>query len=94
MTGDNYKLPEHGSSYDDVMGEVKRLRAEMTSGQKGKLASTSFQGQAEMSRLTHEAFSEFLEWNGLFTFQESSAAKMENDVLDICVGLVLSLIHI
>ena len=69
MTGDNYKLPEHGSSYDDVMGEVKRLRAEMTSGQKGKLASTSFQGQAEMSRLTHEAFSEFLSGTGYLPFK-------------------------
>ena len=75
MTDSIYKLPKGRSSYEDVMSEVKRLRSEMTSGQKGKLASTSFQGQAEMSKLTHEAFNEFLEWNGLFTFQESSAAK-------------------
>ena len=88
MTDSIYKLPKGRSSYKDVMSEVKRLRSEMTSGQKGKLASTSFQGQAEMSQLTHEAFNEFLEWNGLFTFQESSAAKMENDILDICIGLV------
>ena len=88
MTDSIYKLPKGRSSYEDVISEVKRLRSEMTSGQKGKLASTSFQGQAEMSKLTHEAFNEFLEWNGLFTFQESSAAKMENDILDICIGLV------
>ena len=30
---------------------------------------------------------EFMSWNGLFTFQEGAAAKLENDVLDICVSL-------
>jgi glutamate/tyrosine decarboxylase-like PLP-dependent enzyme len=83
-----YKLPNEGSSYDTVMEKVKVLRSEMTEGQLGKLASTSFQGQEEMQKLVHDAFVEFMDWNGLFSFREAAAAKMENDVLDICVGLL------
>jgi glutamate/tyrosine decarboxylase-like PLP-dependent enzyme len=60
----------------------------MTPGQRGKLASTTFQGQAEMQKVSHDAFAEFMDWNGLFTFQEAAAARMENEVLDICVSLV------
>ena len=48
-----YKLPNEGSSYDTVMEKVKVLRSEMTEGQLGKLASTSFQGQEEMQKLVH-----------------------------------------
>jgi glutamate/tyrosine decarboxylase-like PLP-dependent enzyme len=70
------------------MEKVKVLRSEMTEGQLGKLASTSFQGQEEMQKLVHDAFVEFMDWNGLFSFREAAAAKMENDVLDICVGLL------
>ena len=88
MSDEVYSLPERGASYDDVMSQVRELRGQMTPGQRGKLASTTFQGQEEMSKLTHEAFGEFLEWNGLFTFQESAAAKMENEVLDICINLL------
>ena len=88
MSDTLYKLPNDGSSYDTVMDKVKVLRSEMTEGQLGKLASTSFQGQDEMQKLVHDAFVEFMDWNGLFSFREASAAKMENEVLDICVGLL------
>ena len=81
-----YTLPENSSSYNKVIEQVRELRAGMTPGQRGKLASTTFQGQEEMSRVTHDAFVEFMDWNGLFSFQEGSAAKMENDVLDMCIG--------
>ena len=80
-----YSLPVQGSSYEDVIARVRELKAGMTSGQRGKLASTTFQGQEEMQKVLHEAFVEFMDWNGLFSFQEASAAKMENEVLDICI---------
>ena len=83
-----YKLPVKGSSYEAVMDQVIALRGKMTDGQLGKLASTSFQGQNEMQKLVHDAFVEFMDWNGLFSFRESAAAKMENDVLDICIDLL------
>lgn len=83
-----YKLPVEGSSYEAVMDQVIALRGEMTNGQLGKLASTSFQGQNEMQKLVHDAFVEFMDWNGLFSFRESAAAKMENDVLDICIDIL------
>lgn len=83
-----YHLPEQGTSYDNIMSQVKELKAAMTPGQRGKLASTSFQGQEEMKKVVHDAFAEFMDWNGLFTFREAAAAKMENEVLDICVGFM------
>jgi glutamate/tyrosine decarboxylase-like PLP-dependent enzyme len=88
MATDRYAMPLIGESYDKVMQQVKDLRSQMTPGQRGKLASTTFQGHEEMALLTHEAFNQFLEWNGLFTFQEAAAAKMEDEVLDICIGLM------
>ena len=83
-----YRLPEQGTSYDDVLNDVRSLRKEMTADQAGKLAATTFQGHEEMKRVTHDAFVEFMDWNGLFTFREPPAAKMENEVLDICIDLM------
>ena len=80
-----YHMPAQGRSYEDVISEVRELKQAMTSGQRGKLASTTFQGQEEMQKVLHDAFTEFMDWNGLFSFQEASAARMENEVLDICV---------
>jgi len=85
---DTYKLPQQGKSYDEVMAQVRDLRSHMTEDQAGKLASTSFQGHADMKQLVHEAFVEFMDWNGLFTFREPAAARLENDVLDICMGFM------
>jgi len=81
-----YQMPESGRTYEDVIAEVRQLKKDMTPGQKGKLASTSFQGQEEMQKVVHDAFVEFMDWNGLFSFQEASAAKMENEVLDMCIA--------
>ncbi|MBT3425362.1 MAG: aminotransferase class I/II-fold pyridoxal phosphate-dependent enzyme [Gammaproteobacteria bacterium] len=88
MVTDRYAMPVIGESYEKVLQQVKDLKAQMTQGQRGKLASTTFQGHEEMAQLTHEAFNEFMEWNGLFTFQEAAAAKMEDEVLDICISLM------
>ena len=43
-----YHMPEQGRSYDEVIAEVRELKKGMTPGQRGKLASTTFQGQEEM----------------------------------------------
>jgi len=83
-----YRLPQSGTSYDDVIDKVKDLRKDMTGDQAGKLAATTFQGHGDMKRVTHDAFVEFMDWNGLFTFREPPAAKMENEVLDICIDLL------
>ena len=83
-----YCLPQAGTSYDDVIDRVKGLRNDMTGDQAGKLAATTFQGHDDMKRVTHDSFVEFMDWNGLFTFREPPAAKMENDVLDICIDLL------
>jgi glutamate/tyrosine decarboxylase-like PLP-dependent enzyme len=83
-----HQLPQKGESSEAILQKVRSFRAAMTPSERGKLSSTAFQGRDEMGKLVYEAFMEFLGWNGLFTFQEPAAAQMENDVLDICIGLV------
>lgn len=85
---DLHQLPAQGESSDAILAKIKGFKAEMTSAQRGKLSSTAFQGRDEMGKLVYESFMEFLGWNALFTFQEPAAARMENDVLDICIGIV------
>lgn len=83
-----HELPQSGEPSNEVMDKIRGFRAAMTPSERGKLSSTAFQGRDEMGKLVYESFMEFIGWNGLFSFQEAPAAKMENDVLDICVGLV------
>jgi len=88
MTADLYPLPEYGSSYEQVSAEVDALFAEMTPESSGKLSSTAFWGVSDDAyKLSKEVHTKFFSWNALFTFQEGAAAKLENDVLDICISL-------
>ena len=70
-----YKLPQQGQPSAAVLDEIRDLRATMTSNDRGKLSSTAFQGRDEMGELITAAFTEFLGWNGLFSFQEAAAAR-------------------
>ena len=65
-----YKVPQQGQPSAAVLDEIRDLRATMTSNDRGKLSSTAFQGRDEMGELITAAFTEFLGWNGLFSFQE------------------------
>lgn len=85
---DLHKLPPEGSSSKKVLDQIRQFKASMTPLERGRLSSTAFQGREEMGELVYQSFLEFLGWNGLFTFQESAAAQMENDVLDICSSLL------
>jgi len=88
MSDEIYKLPEKGASYETVTERVDDLFDAMTPETSGKLSSTAFWGAGDSYDIVKETFLKFFSWNALFTFQESAAAKMENDVLDICIGLV------
>ncbi len=83
-----YSLPDSGSSYEDVSGEIDTLFSEMTPEASGKLSSTAFWGVSDSYKLSKEVHGKFFSWNALFTFQEGAAAKLENDVIDICISLV------
>ena len=88
MTEKLHALPDKGSSYEKVTEKVDELFSQMTPEASGKLSSTAFWGAGDSHNIVKETFLKFFSWNALFTFQESAAAKMENDVLDICIGLV------
>ena len=68
--------------------EIDALFAQMTPETSGKLSSTAFWGVSDAYQLSKETHAKFFSWNALFTFQEGAAAKLENDVLDICMSLV------
>jgi glutamate/tyrosine decarboxylase-like PLP-dependent enzyme len=82
-----YKLPDTQAEAGKVLAELRQLKSGMTPVDQGRLSSTAFQGREDVGELVYQAFGEFIGWNGLFTFQEPPAAKLENDVLDICIGL-------
>ena len=83
-----HQLPDKGSSSEEIAIQVDQFLAEMTPESAGKLSSTAFWGTSETNALVKETFLKFFSWNALFTFQESAAARIENEVLDICVSLV------
>jgi len=82
-----YSLPPKGRDQGEVEQMLDDVSAMMTDGQAGKLASTAFWGNSEMKAATRAAYDRFQGWNALFAFQEAGAARMENDVIDICIGL-------
>ncbi|MGB1538170.1 MAG: pyridoxal phosphate-dependent decarboxylase family protein [Pseudomonadales bacterium] len=84
---DHYQLPPDGLSYETVTQEIDELFAAMTPESSGKLSSTAFWGVSDAYNLSKAVYSKFFSWNALFTFQEAAAAKIENDVLDICISL-------
>jgi len=88
MSHEIYKLPDRGASYEVVTEKVDELFGAMTPETNGKLSSTAFWGVGDSYDIVKETFLKFFSWNALFTFQEPAAARMENDVLDICIGLV------
>ena len=83
-----HQLPDKGSSSEEITLQVDQLLAEMTPESAGKVSSTAFWGTSETNALVKETFLKFFSWNALFSFQESVAARIENEVLDICVSLV------
>ena len=82
-----HKLPSGRGTAEGVLGELKQMKAAMTPIDRGRLSSTAFQGREDVAEVVYGAFQEFIGWNGLFSFQEPPAARLENDVLDICIGL-------
>lgn len=88
LTDPLYEMPAKGLPDKDVRNMVDDLFDGMTQEEKGKFASTAFWGVEETNPIVKETFMKFFSWNALFTFQEASAAKLENDVLDICIGLM------
>lgn len=80
-------MPKAGCSQEDLSAKLDALNAMMTDGEHGKLASTAFWGSDVMQETVKAAYERFHSWNALFSFQEAGAACMENDVIDICIGL-------
>lgn len=85
---DMHRLPEKRSSYSNVIGRLRELKSRMTPSERGRLSNTAFHGHGEMQQLVTDALVEFVQWNGLFSYEQEGLARLEDDVLDICIDLL------
>ena len=81
-------LPVEGMSFDVVDEKLSGLQSEMTSEVAGKLSVNSLKGRADIQRVVENAYLKFFPYNALFTRQESAAASIENQVLEMCAALM------
>ena len=81
-------FPLHGTSAEEVLGQLDELQAGITSEVSGKLSVNSLKGRDDIQALVQQAYVKFFPYNALFSRMEASEAKIENDVLDICVELM------
>lgn len=81
-------LPTTGLAAEQVLGQLDELQADITSEVSGKLSVNSLKGSADIQDVVQKAYAKFFPYNALFSRMEASEAKIENDVLDICVELM------
>ena len=86
-SGELMQLPGTGLSRKELDSRLDGLQAQMTSEVAGKLSVNSLKGRADIQRVVESAYVKFFPYNALFTRQEKAAAQMENQVLEMCLGL-------
>ncbi len=82
------RFPTRGRSSDQVLAELDQLKQEMTPDMAGKLSSNSLKGGDHIQRLIEQAYEKFFSYNALFSFQQAGAARLENDVMDMCTEIM------
>lgn len=80
-------FPQQRATKEAVLERLEQFSAEMTSEIAGKLSVNSLKGRADIQHLVENAYLKFFPYNALFTRQERGAAKIENELLDICVEI-------
>lgn len=81
------QLPKKGKAMPAITGMMDEALADMTGEVSGKMAATAFWGTPQVKAIVKEAYDRFGSWNALFTFKEAGMARIENDVIDFCIGL-------
>jgi glutamate/tyrosine decarboxylase-like PLP-dependent enzyme len=82
------RFPSQGRSSEQVLAELDQLKQAMTADSAGKLSSNSLKGGEHIQQLIEQAHQKFFSYNALFSFQQAGAAKLENDVMDMCVEIM------
>ena len=81
-------FPKKSSSSENILEQLETIKKDMTPDTAGKLSSNSLKGGGDIQDLVEKAHSKFFSQNALFSFQQAGAAKLENDVMDMCVEIM------
>ncbi len=81
-------FPKKSSSSENILEQLESIKKDMTPDTAGKLSSNSLKGGSDIQDLVEKAHSKFFSQNALFSFQQAGAAKLENDVMDMCVEIM------
>lgn len=81
-------FPKQRTSSEQVLAQLDQLKQDMTPDSEGKLSSNSLKGGQDIQNVVEQAYLKFFSQNALFSFQQAGAAKLENDVMDMCVEIM------
>jgi glutamate/tyrosine decarboxylase-like PLP-dependent enzyme len=87
-TSQKRSFPACGSSAEEVRKVLDQRRAEITPLTKGKLQIHAFTGRPDIKAVVEEAFFKFFSINALLSYQEETAAAIENELLDMGVEIM------
>lgn len=82
------RLPRAGSSWEEVERELAALRDQDTPEAFGRLSLYSLKGSSEVQAVCEKAHRMFFSRNALFAPYLPSVARMQIEVLDMCLGLL------
>ncbi|MDC0713904.1 aspartate aminotransferase family protein [Stigmatella sp. ncwal1] len=80
-------LPKNKRSKEDVLAELRTLRAEDARWKEGRTFSLVYHVDDEHSALLKEAYGEFISENGLSPLAFPSLRRMESEVISMAAGL-------
>ncbi len=83
------KLNPDGMDFDQVLDELDTIKqGGMNDDIAAKFSSNSLKSNEQVQSLIQQAYSKFFSFNALFSFQQAGAAKLENEVMQICCDIL------
>ena len=81
------KLPRAGASHDEVLKQMRQMRAEDAKWKDGRTFSLVYFAGDDVSALLKDAYGEFMAENGLSPMAFPSLRRFEAEVVKICADL-------
>ena len=81
------KLPKSGASHDEVLKQMRQMRAEDAKWKDGRTFSLVYFAGDDVSALLKDAYGEFMAENGLSPMAFPSLRRFEAEVVKICADL-------
>jgi glutamate/tyrosine decarboxylase-like PLP-dependent enzyme len=84
-----FRLPETKTKAENILAELQSLKETGMNGEiSAKFASNSLKSTQDVQTLVKKAYNEFFSYNALFSFQQAGAAKLENELMAMCVDVM------